>query len=39
MAALEAQVKQLGLQATQDCEKMVKDRTMTLQMLHKVSIS
>ncbi|XP_068186666.1 pleckstrin homology-like domain family B member 1 isoform X8 [Antennarius striatus] len=35
MGALEAQVKQLGLQAAQDCEKMAKDRTMTLQLLHK----
>lgn len=35
MAALEAQVKQLGLQAVQDCERMAKDRTMTVQLLHK----
>uniref|UniRef100_A0A8C4DF39 Pleckstrin homology-like domain family B member 1 n=1 Tax=Dicentrarchus labrax TaxID=13489 RepID=A0A8C4DF39_DICLA len=35
MGALEAQVKQLGLQAAQDCERMVKDRTVTLQLLHK----
>ncbi|XP_074466192.1 pleckstrin homology-like domain family B member 1 isoform X8 [Sebastes fasciatus] len=35
MAAMEAQVKQLGLQAAQDCERMVKDRTVTLQLLHK----
>nr|XP_020454623.1 pleckstrin homology-like domain family B member 1 isoform X2 [Monopterus albus]XP_020454625.1 pleckstrin homology-like domain family B member 1 isoform X2 [Monopterus albus]XP_020454626.1 pleckstrin homology-like domain family B member 1 isoform X2 [Monopterus albus] len=34
MAALEAQVKQLGLQAAQDCERMAKDRTVTLQLLH-----
>ncbi|XP_029925305.1 pleckstrin homology-like domain family B member 1 isoform X7 [Myripristis murdjan] len=35
MAALEAQVKQLGLQAAQECERMAKDRTLTLQLLHK----
>ncbi|XP_069572525.1 pleckstrin homology-like domain family B member 1 isoform X4 [Brachyistius frenatus] len=35
MAALEAQVKQLGLQASQDCEGMAKDRKVTLQLLHK----
>lgn len=35
MAALEAQVKQLGLQAVQDCERMAKDRTVTVQLLHK----
>ncbi|XP_037323124.2 pleckstrin homology-like domain family B member 1 isoform X3 [Pungitius pungitius] len=35
MAAMEAQVKQLGLQAAQDCERMAKDRMMTLQQLHK----
>ncbi|XP_041656559.1 pleckstrin homology-like domain family B member 1 isoform X2 [Cheilinus undulatus] len=35
MGALEAQVKQLGVQATQDCERMVKDKAMTLQLLHK----
>lgn len=39
MGALEAQVKQLGLQAAHDCERMVKDRTLTLQLLHKVSLS
>lgn len=38
MGTLEAQVKQLGLQAAQDCERMVKDRTVTLQLLHKVSL-
>ncbi len=37
MGALEAQVKQLGLQAAQDCERMAKDRTVTLQLLQKVS--
>ncbi|XP_058483479.1 pleckstrin homology-like domain family B member 1 isoform X5 [Solea solea] len=35
MAALEAQVQQLGLQAAQDCERMLKDRTLTLQLLQK----
>ncbi|XP_035999106.1 pleckstrin homology-like domain family B member 1 isoform X8 [Fundulus heteroclitus] len=35
MAALEAQVKQLGMQASQDCEKIAKDRMATLQLLHK----
>uniref|UniRef100_A0A665UB14 Pleckstrin homology-like domain family B member 1 n=1 Tax=Echeneis naucrates TaxID=173247 RepID=A0A665UB14_ECHNA len=35
MAALEAQVKQLGLQAAADCEKMAKDRILNLQLLHK----
>lgn len=35
MGALEAQVKQLGLQAARDCERMAKDRTVTLQLLHK----
>ncbi|KAM4546332.1 pleckstrin homology-like domain family B member 1 isoform 2-T2 [Fundulus diaphanus] len=35
MAALEAQVKQLGMQASQDCDKIAKDRMATLQLLHK----
>ncbi|KAF7655844.1 hypothetical protein LDENG_00049540 [Lucifuga dentata] len=35
MTALDAQVKQLGLQAAQDCERLAKDRTLTLQLLHK----
>ncbi|XP_013127767.1 pleckstrin homology-like domain family B member 1 isoform X6 [Oreochromis niloticus] len=35
MAALEAQVKQLGLQASQDCERLAKDRTVTLHLLQK----
>ncbi|XP_071317152.1 pleckstrin homology-like domain family B member 1 isoform X4 [Trachinotus anak] len=35
MAALDAQAKQLGLQAAGDCERMAKDRTLTLQLLHK----
>lgn len=39
MAALEAQVKQLGLQAAHDCERTAKDRTVLLQLLHKVNLS
>ncbi|KAF4073095.1 hypothetical protein AMELA_G00254800 [Ameiurus melas] len=35
MAGLEMQANQLGIQAAQDCERMAKDRTMALQMLHK----
>ncbi|XP_038145047.1 pleckstrin homology-like domain family B member 1 isoform X10 [Cyprinodon tularosa] len=35
MAALEAQVKQLGIQASQDCEKLTKDKMATLQLLQK----
>ncbi|XP_060942367.1 pleckstrin homology-like domain family B member 1 [Limanda limanda] len=35
MATMEAQVKQLGLQAAQDCERMVRDRAAALQLLHK----
>ncbi|XP_056601606.1 pleckstrin homology-like domain family B member 1 isoform X8 [Triplophysa dalaica] len=35
MAVLEIQANQLGLQAAQDCERMVKDRTLALQMLNK----
>ncbi|XP_028276964.1 pleckstrin homology-like domain family B member 1 isoform X10 [Parambassis ranga] len=35
MATLEAQVKQLGLQASQDCGRIAKDRTVALQLLHK----
>ncbi|XP_077448460.1 pleckstrin homology-like domain family B member 1 isoform X7 [Stigmatopora argus] len=35
MATLDAQVKQLGLQATHDCERMAKERANTLQLLHK----
>lgn len=38
MAALEIQANQLGLQAAQDCERMAKDRNLTLQMLQKVEI-
>uniref|UniRef100_A0A8C8A582 Pleckstrin homology-like domain, family B, member 1a n=1 Tax=Oryzias sinensis TaxID=183150 RepID=A0A8C8A582_9TELE len=37
VAALDAQVRQLGLQASQDCERMVKERTAALQQLQKVS--
>lgn len=37
MSALEAQVKQLGFQAARDCERLSKDKTLTLQLLHKVS--
>ena len=37
MSTLEAQVKQLGLQGAQDCERLAKDRALTLQLLHKVS--
>lgn len=36
MHALEAQVKQLGLQAAQDCERLTKDKALTLQLLHTV---
>ncbi|KAK7164554.1 hypothetical protein R3I94_003066 [Phoxinus phoxinus] len=35
MAVLEIHANQLGLQAAQDCERMAKDRTLGLQMLHK----
>ncbi|XP_068572317.1 pleckstrin homology-like domain family B member 1 isoform X10 [Cebidichthys violaceus] len=35
MTAMEAQMQQLGLQAAYDCERMVKDRTVALQLLHK----
>ncbi|CAJ1064097.1 pleckstrin homology-like domain family B member 1 isoform X4 [Xyrichtys novacula] len=35
MGALEAQVMQLGLQAAQDCDRMAKDRAVTLQLLYK----
>ncbi|XP_028323113.1 pleckstrin homology-like domain family B member 1 isoform X8 [Gouania willdenowi] len=35
MCALEAQVKQLGVQASQDCERMSRDRTRALQLLNK----
>uniref|UniRef100_A0A3Q3K1Y7 Pleckstrin homology-like domain family B member 1 n=1 Tax=Monopterus albus TaxID=43700 RepID=A0A3Q3K1Y7_MONAL len=35
VSALETQANQLGLQAAQDCERLAKDRTLTLQILHK----
>ncbi|XP_047463215.1 pleckstrin homology-like domain family B member 1 isoform X5 [Mugil cephalus] len=35
MATLEAQVKQLGLQASQDLERLTKERVVTLQLLQK----
>ncbi|XP_027021343.2 pleckstrin homology-like domain family B member 1 isoform X10 [Tachysurus fulvidraco] len=35
MAALEIHANQLGMQAAKDSERMAKDRTMVLQMLHK----
>lgn len=39
VSALENQANQLGLQATQECERLAKDRTLTLQMLQKVTRS
>lgn len=38
MYVLEAQVKQLGFQAAQDCERLTKDKTLILQLLNKVSV-
>ncbi|XP_034034475.1 pleckstrin homology-like domain family B member 1 isoform X2 [Thalassophryne amazonica] len=35
MAALDAQVKQLELQSARECERMEKDKALTLQLLHK----
>ncbi|XP_008295118.1 pleckstrin homology-like domain family B member 1 isoform X3 [Stegastes partitus] len=35
VSALENQASQLGLQASQECERLAKDRTLTLQMLQK----
>uniref|UniRef100_UPI0037E8A515 pleckstrin homology-like domain family B member 1 isoform X5 n=1 Tax=Semicossyphus pulcher TaxID=241346 RepID=UPI0037E8A515 len=35
VSALECQASQLGLQASQECERLAKDRTLTLQMLQK----
>ncbi|XP_061558860.1 pleckstrin homology-like domain family B member 1 isoform X5 [Phycodurus eques] len=35
MATLDAQAKQLGLQATHDCNRMAKERAATLQLLHQ----
>lgn len=36
VAALEKQANQLGLQSVQECEKLAKDRSVTLQLLQKV---
>ncbi|XP_056099196.1 pleckstrin homology-like domain family B member 1 isoform X6 [Rhinichthys klamathensis goyatoka] len=35
VAALESQASQLGIQAAQECERLVKDRSITLQLLQK----
>ncbi|XP_038548708.1 pleckstrin homology-like domain family B member 1 isoform X9 [Micropterus salmoides] len=35
VSALENQANQLGLQASQECDRLAKDRTLTLQMLQK----
>uniref|UniRef100_A0A3Q2U2B4 Pleckstrin homology-like domain family B member 1 n=1 Tax=Fundulus heteroclitus TaxID=8078 RepID=A0A3Q2U2B4_FUNHE len=35
VSALEKQANQLGQQASQECERLAKDRTLTLQMLQK----
>ncbi|XP_053176566.1 pleckstrin homology-like domain family B member 1 isoform X6 [Scomber japonicus] len=35
VSALENQAHQLGLQASQECERLAKDRTITVQMLQK----
>uniref|UniRef100_A0A671M6C3 Pleckstrin homology-like domain family B member 1 n=1 Tax=Sinocyclocheilus anshuiensis TaxID=1608454 RepID=A0A671M6C3_9TELE len=35
VAALESQANQLGIQAAQECERLAKDRSMTLQLLQK----
>ncbi|KAG7471392.1 hypothetical protein MATL_G00124060 [Megalops atlanticus] len=35
VAALESQANQLGVQAAQECERLAKDRNLTLQLLHK----
>ncbi|XP_037630751.1 pleckstrin homology-like domain family B member 1 isoform X2 [Sebastes umbrosus] len=35
VSVLENQAHQLSLQASQECERLAKDRTFTLQMLHK----
>lgn len=37
VAALEAQVKELGLQAVQECERIAGERTVMLHLLQKVS--
>jgi len=33
---LESQASQLGIQAAQECERLVKDRSVTFQLLQKV---
>lgn len=38
VSALENQANQLSLQSSQECERLAKDRTLTLQMLQKVRI-
>ncbi|XP_051535072.1 pleckstrin homology-like domain family B member 1 [Myxocyprinus asiaticus] len=35
VAALESQASQFGMQATQECERLAKDRSITFQLLHK----
>ncbi|XP_052472973.1 pleckstrin homology-like domain family B member 1 isoform X5 [Carassius gibelio] len=35
VASLESQASQLGIQATQECERLAKDRSLTLQLLQK----
>ncbi|XP_062328496.1 pleckstrin homology-like domain family B member 1 isoform X2 [Osmerus eperlanus] len=35
VSALESQANQLGLQAAQECDRLAKDRSLVLQMLHK----
>ncbi|XP_029628761.1 pleckstrin homology-like domain family B member 1 isoform X13 [Salmo trutta] len=35
VAALEGQASQLGQQASQECDRLAKDRNLTLQILHK----
>ncbi|XP_029106769.1 pleckstrin homology-like domain family B member 1 isoform X2 [Scleropages formosus] len=35
VAALESQANQLGLQAAQECERLAKERNITVQLLHK----
>ncbi|XP_059389276.1 pleckstrin homology-like domain family B member 1 isoform X15 [Carassius carassius] len=35
VASLESQANQLGIQATQECERLAKDRSLTLQLLQK----
>uniref|UniRef100_A0A673WMM1 Pleckstrin homology-like domain family B member 1 n=1 Tax=Salmo trutta TaxID=8032 RepID=A0A673WMM1_SALTR len=38
VAALEGQASQLGQQASQECDRLAKDRNLALQMLHKVTL-